>query len=241
MKDVETTIVDTVVTKKAVNRAGGARLAHEKEIYRQLAGSLHIAHVADFDGDLKLQKVEGDNAKEWLDFHEDWTCNPQEAVPAIKRLGQYVAAEMDFIKRGVLYRDLNLEHLIFAGDTAVLIDLEEAVVRQSAGSWAFDSRRGTWETMALEEFKGQGELTERTATYRVAVVAHLALTGRLPFPRKAVPLRPTTYAWRRNHPATVARELPSGQRKVFSAALAREPARRHKDPQSFLDALQQVV
>lgn len=157
---------------------------------------------------------------------------------AQKRLAEYVEVEMKLLEHGVMYRDLNLEHVFFTSRGARIIDLEASLIGGDLDVWLLDSlasRRGTWETMALEEFRRPAKLTYRTATYRTAVVAHLVLTGELPFVRK--PLRHDTHAWRKQHVPDISPELPKSVRKVFMAALSREPANRHKDPRAFLDAL----
>jgi serine/threonine protein kinase len=172
-----------------------------------------------------MEYVEGENAKDKLGF-DNWKTKKHSWPHAAALLSRYVLAEMDLLSRGIFYRDLNLERILFTDEKAVLIDLEAAVAGEPEGPWQFEDRRGTWETMAPEEFPGFGELTTRAATYRAAVFAYLAFAGRLPFPR--FPLRSQVYAWRKQHIASVAPELPGPVGSVFNSALQREPARRHK-------------
>lgn len=238
MKDVETIIEENYVIKVAQNPSGLIRIAHEATAYGHLIGSPYIANIlARTSESITLEKFDGQNAKEWLSFNEDWTCKKAEWNIVREKLKQYIEAETDFLDRGVMYRDLNLEHIIFTEDKAVLVDLEEAVFTDS-NSWYFKSRRGTWETMALEEFLRKGQLTKRTATYRVAVVAHLALTGRLPSRR--MPLKHDVHQWRKHHNPLIDGHLPKKVRKIFAAALSRKIEHRHKDPKSFYTALEEA-
>lgn len=217
------------------------RLQHEERILRTLRNSPHTPSVVEVHQDkenvtLIMEYITGESAQQWLNMERNWLAKSNSWKNMRVRLGQYIAAETDLLKRDVLYRDLNLNHVIFTNEKAVLIDHEEAIMKSPIDlTWHLDSHRGTWETMALEEFSGHAELTARTATYRSAVIAHIVLTGCLPFPR--FPLRSLVYKWRKNHPPHISPHLSKSTRQVFAAALSRKPERRYKDPASFLDAL----
>lgn len=241
--DVQVEISENVVRKSSLSLAGYDRLRNEWPILDALQESPHVpklyhAVTQNESVDIFMERIEGEDAKQWLDWKEDWTARERSWDDVKLRLGQYVAAEMDLLARGALYRDMNLEHIIFTRSKAVLVDFEATVFSHVPDRWFFNDQRGTWETMAPEEFPGYGELTSRAATYRAAVLAHVALSGRLPFPR--FPLRSRTHAWRKWHAAQVAPELSKPVRSVFKSALEREPARRHKTPARFLEAMREA-
>lgn len=241
MNDVEITITSPNVKKVSVSPDGYRRIVRESRVLDILQQSPYVPNIIskqEVDGGvaLEIEYIEGKNGKEWLDLGDDWSANAQPWGMVACPLGSYVDAETDLLDRGIMYRDLNLEHLIFNDSGARLIDLEAAVIKNPGElTWLQDDMRGTWETMAPEEFPVRAELTTRTATYRVAVIAHLALSGRLPFER--LPLRSEMHAWRKRYPAAISKDLPIATRHVFTSALARKAIHRHVDPQSFLAAL----
>lgn len=215
------------------------RLRAERDRLRRLASTGHVPRIiAATPRRIDMEYVQGQSLKKWLSLTGDWQAITPSLDEALERLAQYVAAEQALLEKGVLYMDLNPEHVIFQRDKAMLIDLEASSIRRhDEPVWRIMSRRGTSEMMAPEEFvrSPATRLTERTATYRVAVVAHLVLAGYVPFPREHYWRR--AYAWRRTHVVPVSPELPGPVRRVLKAALQRHPARRHKNPTSFLHAL----
>lgn len=244
MKDIEIEISESTVKKHSQTRAGYLRLSKELTVLQALADSPFAPKVLSStkkNGSISftLGYIKGENVKQWLDLKEDWSTRKLSWEEVRGRLSQYVDAEMDLINRGALYRDMNLEHVIFSGSTAMLIDLESTILRDpNVSEWVLSDIRGTHETMAPEEFPGFGKLTERTATYRVAVIAFLALTGRIPFVRGEH--RSMTYKWRKQHPPKFkAGELPMAVQRVFASALSRKPAHRQKNPESFFMALEE--
>lgn len=238
-KETEVTIGETEVTKVALTSQARTRLAFEALALTVFQDSPHIPAAKRYDatmGTLVSERVAGKSFKEVFAVNDEWhaTAMPWAAVAPL--LEQYVTAETDLLARGAMYRDLNLEHLIFTGDKAVLVDHEETVGNiEGEDQWYFKSIRGTWETMAPEEFRGYGYLTERTATYRAAVLAHLALSGELPFPR--FPLRRDVHRSRKRRVAQIAGSLPQQSRRVLRVALDERSARRHASPEHFFKAL----
>lgn len=222
-------------TKRATSPRGLVRLHDEQRIYEKLQPCVHIPKLtAMTKNSITIQRVVAQSLQDIVGTMYHFTPLPwKEANPLLLK---YVEAEMSLLRSGVLYRDLNLQHLLITDKRAVLIDLEASIIRQKDGLFYQNDMRGTWETMAPEEFMIRAKLSDATATYRVAVVAHLLLTGRLPF-RRYPYSRTQTHTWRNTHPPLLSQQLLKPVRKVFAAALSRQPERRHKNPESFLSAL----
>ena len=227
------------VTKTALHPRAHKRLVHEALCLGGYADSPHLPERIGFDPDtstLTMRRVDGRSFREVFCVDEDWRGTPMPWSEASIYLEQYIDAETDLLSRGLMYRDLNLDHVMFAGDRAVLLDHEETVGKlQGEKTWHYNSLRGTWETMAPEEFCGHGHLTERTATYRSAVLAHLALSGNLPFPR--FPARDDVYRWRKENAPEVSDDFPGSARRVLRAALNPRIHRRQVSPRAFFNEL----
>lgn len=218
------------------------RLQAEQGYLRHLAQTGHVPRIIEATQQwIDMEYIKGQSLKEWLALTPDWQATVPPLDEALERLMQYAQAEQALLDAGVLYADLSPEHVIFQKDRVMMIDLEASSMRRHDESvWRIMSWRRTWETMAPEEFTRSPatQLTERTATYRVAVVAHLVLAGYVPFPRERY-LR-LVHAWRRTHVASVSRQLPHRVGRVLAVALQRHPARRHKNPVSFMAALKRA-
>ena len=233
------------IRKYALSKAGRDRLQNEFIAYKQLSDNPHIPALinhafSDEHSELIIEYVDGESLQEWLICDNDYRATPKTWIQAKENLKQFVNAEMSLLNAGVLYRDLNLDHVIFKSSKAYFIDLEASVFKSDAtNTYPFNDTRGTWETMAPEEFRGVGDLSERAATYRVAVIAHLVLYGQLPFDHDATSR--STSNKLRHRPLRLDRSLSKRGRKLFSAALSLEPARRHKNPKSFFNSLQDIM
>lgn len=227
------------VRKASLSRERDFCLSRESNTLRFLERSPYTPHLkraSDIDHSVVTEYIAGQTFATVFSVDADWQAAAKEWVDTEPYLEQYVTAEQDLLERGYLYRDLSLDHLIFTGEKAVLINHEETLVAElGARAWGFNSLRGTWETMAPEEFRGRGELTAETATYRVAAVAHLAVSGQLPFPR--FPTRTETHHWRKHHAPRIAQSIPRVARKVLRVGLDVRPERRYYDPAQFFDAL----
>lgn len=240
MKDVTVEITEQHVRKFSSTPLGYARLQNELSIYQSLEGLRSIPKIITVKKtadtiEMTMELIEGQSLKQILDIKDEYISTPIPWNEAKKLIGNYVAVEMELLAKNALYRDLNLDHLIFGDQKAVLLDLESTIVSHS-DTWLLHDMRGTWETMAPEEFPGYGMLTSQTATYRVAIVAHQILTGQLPF-KRFPHSRSSTHTWRKRHVVEVSPLLNDAARRVFKAALARQPERRHKDPARFLEKL----
>jgi len=244
MKDVSVEITDQHVRKFSNGPLGYVRLNNEANTYKQLKGLSSIPRVIDVAQTtdtitLVMEHVKGQSLRQLLDIQDQYTSRPIPWSRAKKHIQYYVAAEMSFLHANALYRDLNLDHIIFTNQKAVILDLESTIIGKN-DTWTLRDTRGTWETMAPEEFMGYGTLTARTATYRAAIIAHQILTGQLPF-KRFPHSRASTHAWRKRHPAEISSLLDTPTRRVFGAALARNPTQRYKNPARFLEELAKVI
>jgi serine/threonine protein kinase len=240
MKSVITEVKAQYTSKRSTNDSGRARLIKELAVYEYLRESLHIPKLIEKKiGNnifFKAQTLSGISLKQLLKINDSYNSAPIEWTDAKVYLKQYIEAEMDLLDKGALYRDLNLEHILFSDNKTYFVDLESTVLKNENDEWLFNDMRGTWETMAPEEFRGSGKLDARTVTYRVAVIAHLMLAGKLPFEQSSN-TRSKTHSIRLKHPAKISHSLDTHVRRVFESALQREPVRRYKDPMSFLLSL----
>lgn len=241
MKSIITEISDQQIHKYSTGSSGYIRLARELKVFEYLKDSPHIPKLvkskdANKKASIYMEKINGISLKELLGMQDEYVTKPLKWSEAKKWLGQYIDAEMDLLRRGALYRDINLDHVIFSEGKAYLVDLESTIIKNNQDKWLLNDMRGTWETMAPEEFGGYGELDSRTVTYRVAVLAHIMLTGRLPFERFPYS-RSTTHHMRLKHPAKIDALLGAKTRRVFMSALARKSTHRYKDPAKFLECL----
>lgn len=242
MKSVVTELDKECARKDSTTDAGYLRLSKEIRIYEHLKTSPHVAKVLSSKDDgivasLQIETIKGVSLRQAIDTQATGSVAALPWPEANKLLRFYVAAEMDLLQRGALYRDLNFEHLLFNENGVFFIDLEATLLKNTENEWLLSDTRGTWETMAPEEFSGYGVLTARTATYRVAVIAHLLLAGTLPFEIDGGS-RAKTHQWRKNHVPKVSRGFDKKVRKVFMSALSRQTARRHKTPARFLQNLE---
>lgn len=244
LEDIRVTISehDGTVRKRSLTQSGRRRLVWESCVLDYLAESPHTPKLIETDHDdesysVTTEYIDGKNLKEVLGVDEEWQCQSHDWGEVKPILGAIAVAQMDLIQSGCMHRDISLEHVVFRNDNeAVLVDHETTVVCAKEDSfWYFNDQHGTWETMAPEEFRGRGYLNEQAATYRLAVLSHLALTGSLPFPR--FPLRHDVHMWRKRHVPRISRELFKPTRQVLRSALDVQPAKRQKNPTALIKAL----
>ena len=235
---MKTSIMQGAVQKIANSRSDIDRLQREKNNLRRLAQTGLVPQLLRQRPDrLEREYIAGESMEKWLhlDYMAGWRVVAPLLPQSLDRLRRYATLEQTLLRAGVLYRDLNLQHLIFTLQGARIVDLEAAEIQRADGLWRVTSRRGTYETMAPEEFTIGSRLTARTASYWFAIVAHLVLAGCLPF--RSVPQRWRAYRNRRC-PAAIAPQLPAPVRRVLAASLQCQPARRHSDPARLMQALE---
>lgn len=230
---------ERIVKKTATDPSQIPRIKHEVDVYKHLSNNQNVPRLRDCQKEfIEIEYIDGESMKDWIELDGNWKSKPIKMVAAIERLKMYIDAEMSLLRSGVMYRDMNLEHLLFMDKKAVLIDLEASSINtQDSHIWKAQSPRGTWETMAPEEFENGADLTDRTATYRAAVLTHIALAGRLPF-RRVPESRSKAHKLRKKVPAQVSSELPYKVRRILSAALQVEPVRRPATPLNLFDKLE---
>ena len=207
MNNSVTTHVSPVeVIKTATMPDGIERISREHTVLKHLSKTACVAEIYSYaqDGnhaELTIEHLPGESIKTWLQLTDGWDSTMFAWSDAKERIGQYIDLEMTLLSNGVMYRDLNLEHVIFTDTGARIIDLEASIVGTTHDDvWRLDnaqSDRGTWETMALEEFRRPALLTERTATYRAAVIAPSCAKWGVAFCQKAAKTR---YAQMACHP-----------------------------------------
>lgn len=230
-----------VFRKTAVSENDEGRLEQEAAILRHLEGSgLAPKLLRATSKAVDMEYIEGQSLCDWIHLKDDWSATPVEYSKAKRRLKQYIDLEEGLLDKNVLYRDMNLNHVIFTNKGVKIIDLEAACLReQDEDIWSNHSPRGTWETMAPEEFGDSNLLTRRTASYRSAILIHLVLTGKLPI-RRVAESKSETYRIRRKHGAQVDSTLPDLAKRALSASLQVEVSRRHATPLSLWKAVEKA-
>lgn len=225
--------------KTAVHPRVRTRLAFEALCLTGYADSPHLPELIDFNADdhtLTYRRVRGRRFDQVFGINEQWQGNAKSWSKAKPYLAQYVEAETDLLDRGLLYRGVSPERIVFTGEQAVLLDHDETIgTDPGRGRWHFNSQRGTWELMAPEEFYGRGYLSAETATYRTAAIAHLALAGQLPYARFSD--RSEMRATRMQGALDVADSLSKQTQKVIKKGLNIRTYRRHANPSAFFEAL----
>ena len=218
-------------------------LRHEVRILEQLEGSPHVPELYSYkevDGKAYLaeQFVPGTSLNELLDLKDNdergTPLVPHEACGVINRIG---AAEQDLLQRGIMYRDLQGEHVIFANDDrrAVFVDLGLAtndVYTDDDGNyrWRQTDPNGTYKTMSPAELRGE-DMSEADVVYRLAVLYHLAITGELPYEH---PKRSEIESWANDPHFKLSPRLTDDGRELFENALLGDPDRQIKSIETFL-------
>ena len=143
------------VQKIANSRGDIDRLQRKKNNLRRLAQTGLVPQLLRQRPDrLELEYIAGESMEQWLhlDYMAGWRAVAPPLPQALDRLRRYATLEQALLRAGVLYRDLNLQHLIFTLQGVRIVNLEAAEIQQTDGLWRVISRRGTYETMAPEEF-----------------------------------------------------------------------------------------
>jgi serine/threonine protein kinase len=245
MKNRLVELYPNTVTKYSNSKSGDIRLAREIQVYMSLEGSIHIPKLIEATfahgtepASFTIERINGATMGEELGVGPNWQGQPNAWQNVKPILTQLVAAETDFLEKNVLYRDIaprHIFHVLMPNDLerVVLIDLEGSLIDRTDGAWRTDEPMNVaYETMAPEEFSRQIELTEATATYHSAVLAHVALAGRLPYPRWLPKI--SARIGRHLPEEYFSKALPEGAEVVIQKALSRDPEQRQASPDVFL-------
>lgn len=220
-------------------------LHYEASVLQRLSDSPHVPDLYDIQDSednktyLAEQFIPGTSLRDVLEYTHDRSRTatplaPTDAAGVINRLG---AAEIDLMNHGVMYRDLQTDHVIFADDDhrAVFVDLGLASTdsytdEQGVRRWRQTVHSGTYVTMSPAELRGE-DMSESDVVYRLAVLYHLALTGALPFNH---PKRKDINEWTNNPTFNLSEKLTPDGRELFENALLGDPERQIKSVDLFL-------
>jgi hypothetical protein len=125
------------VVKYSTSPEGDIRLAAELNAYEMLDGSPHIARLIEATtshgterASLEIERIHGPTINQELGIGSNWKGNAHTWEESSPVIGQFAEAQIDFLARGALYRDLSLHHVYVPSylQRAILIDLECTVV-----------------------------------------------------------------------------------------------------------------
>jgi len=207
-----------------------ARELADKEGFRErflsesrLAASLdHPSVVPVFDareedGELivAMRLVEGGDLRKLIDRD-----GPLAPAWAVALLGQ-VAGALDVAHAaGIVHRDVKPHNILIEGDRAYLSDFGLAKAIEGTGGSSGASIVGTVEYMAPEQWRGE-RVGSAADVYSLGCVLYEALTGIVPYARKAADTEP---------------EIPQGIGSVIERAVSKDPAERFKTAGELIEA-----
>ena len=199
---------------------------------------------------LAMEKLPGVGLDTFIGLERGWRSRPLHSTDAVEIVGQLAERFKSVSRGGYLYRDLNLAHVVVdegsRGDFQVgLLDYELCVPKRGDVA-RIDTTKGTWETMAPEEFRRGSTMTEASNVYSLGVVLVQLTTGRNPFfvsgelaPDEEQGKGLTEFLHRRGLTFSPFEGSPMGD--VISRSLAPNPEDRFQTLDEFQDALQAVV
>lgn len=221
-------------------------LHYEASILQRLSDSPHVPGLYDIQDSednktyLAEQFVPGVSLRAIIGAELDERrtiepLSPNDAAGIINRIG---AAELDLIQHGVMYRDLQTDHIIFADDDhrAVFVDLglasdDSYTDENGVRKWRQTPHSGLYATMSPSELRGE-DMSEADVVYRLAVLYHLTLTGKLPFDHPQQ--RQDINEWVNNPTFELSDKLTPEGRELFENALLNDPQRQIKSVELFL-------
>lgn len=234
---------------EAIRKVGGISVEREHVILSALSGTAipKVIRYATRDdhNEMIIEKKHGEPLGERICLQPGtWISNIQ-SVESQKMICRGLAgAFSDMIASGYIYRDLNLNHIIVSNDNEVgLVDYEWSVRIRSDGRAVVDSRSGTWETMAPEEFRMTQLMTEASSVFTLGTVLHQLAYGRSPFVQDAVAIpdptkrrAATLRAMKMSTFSTV-----SGLDRLLGSALEYRMSHRMQTIHEFINALDDIA
>ena len=201
-----------------------ARQLADKEGFRErflresrLAASLDHPSVVpvydarEEDGELivAMRLVEGGDLRKLIDRE-----GPLPPARAVALLGQVADALDAAHAAGIVHRDVKPHNILVEGERAYLSDFGLAkAFEETAACVSGASIVGTVEYMAPEQWRGE-QVGPAADVYSLGCVLYEALTGIVPYARKAADTEP---------------EMPQGLDAVIERAVAKDPAERYRD------------
>ncbi len=166
------------------------------------------------------------------------------APAVVNRLVGEIGAALDYAHRhGIIHRDIKPANILIHEGTALLADFGIARVTSNTDGERLTETGlsiGTPQYMSPEQATGERTIGPASDQYSLAAVAYEALTGRLPFAGPTVQAMLVQMFTTTPTPITETRpELPPAMSAAVLRGLAREPAERFADCESFAVALRE--
>jgi serine/threonine protein kinase len=167
-------------------KVGDERMAYEAEVLKAVPAEsipeyIMLREKTAGSFQLAMSRLAGVPLPEITKLESDWTSQVQPIEQAKRITLGLTAAFLALKEAGYLYRDLNLAHVLVAESSVGLCDHEADVRLEDGGCAIVDTRIGTWETMAPEEFEVGESMTEASSTYTLGVVMMQLVSGNSPF------------------------------------------------------------
>ena len=236
--------------KRAIIKTGDSHLNEEKKIldtidYPAIPKAIDLVAEDDEKQHLILEYFPGRPLSSHIELDSEWDSRKLSIDETYAIVDSLAKSLLVLKSKGYLYRDLNLEHVLLNQNRIYLVDLEGCVRQESPGEWRVNSRSGTWETMAPEEFEVGNRLSEATGTYMLGVLALQLTLGDNPFfiSQEKIPdgeaRRKATLELHEALP-----EINSGNKKLdafLTKALQPEPKKRFEKIEDFQAALAKLT
>ncbi len=205
----------------------------EKEGFRErflresrLAASLDHPNVVpvydarEEDGELivAMRLVEGGDLRKLIDRE-----GPLPPARAVALLSQVAAALDAAHAAGIVHRDVKPHNVLVEGERAYLSDFGLAKSFDGTGAGSGASIVGTVEYMAPEQWRGESA-GPAADVYSLGCVLYEALTGIVPYARKAADTEP---------------EIPQGIDAVIERAVSKDPADRYRTAGELIAAAEE--
>jgi DNA-binding beta-propeller fold protein YncE/predicted Ser/Thr protein kinase len=160
------------------------------------------------DGELivAMRLVEGGDLRKLIDRQ-----GPLSPARAVALLSQVADALDSAHAAGIVHRDVKPHNILVEGERAYLSDFGLAKAFEGTGAGSGASIVGTVEYMAPEQWRGE-RAGPAADVYSLGCVLYEALTGIVPYARKAADTEP---------------EIPEGLGAVIERAVSKDPAERY--------------